>query len=140
MTIQLIVVQGRPSGRALRFPPGQYYFGRGAECHVRPNSDWVSRQHCQLRVGPGGALLRDLGSRNGTLVNGQLLAPEHALADGDQIQIGPVVFEARLERAPAAPAPEVEMIRPADQDPSAPEKPLDSTAHHPAVPPPPPEW
>jgi pSer/pThr/pTyr-binding forkhead associated (FHA) protein len=97
MAIQLIVVQGRPEGRVLRFPPGQYYFGRGAECHVRPNSDWVSRQHCALRVTREGAWLRDLGSRNGTLVNGALLAGEQLLAKGDQIQVGPLVFEVQPE-------------------------------------------
>jgi pSer/pThr/pTyr-binding forkhead associated (FHA) protein len=102
MTIQLIVVQGRPAGRALRFPPGQYYFGRGAECHVRPNSDWVSRQHCLLRVTREGAWLRDLGSRNGTLVNGELLAGERLLAKGDQIQVGPLVFEVQPDSAAAA--------------------------------------
>ncbi|HZY84261.1 MAG TPA: FHA domain-containing protein [Gemmataceae bacterium] len=102
MAIQLIVVQGRPEGKALRFPPGQYYFGRGAECHVRPNSDWVSRQHCLLRVTREGAWLRDLGSRNGTLVNGELVAGERLLAKGDQIQVGPLVFEVRPDSAAAA--------------------------------------
>jgi pSer/pThr/pTyr-binding forkhead associated (FHA) protein len=103
MAIKLIVVQGRPERRALRFPPGQYYFGRGAECHVRPNSDWVSRQHCLLRVTPDGAWLRDLGSRNGTLVNGELVAGERRLEKGDQIQVGPLVFEVQPDSAtPAA--------------------------------------
>ncbi len=95
MAIKLIVVQGRPQGKALRFPVGQYYFGRGGECHVRPNSDWVSRQHCLLRVTRDGAWLRDLGSRNGTLVNGELLAGERRLEPGDQIQVGPLVFEVK---------------------------------------------
>ena len=102
MAIQLIVVQGRPEGKALRFPPGQYYFGRGAECHVRPNSDWVSRQHCLLRVTREGAWLRDLGSRNGTLINGELLAGERRLEKGDQIQVGPLVFEVQPDSAKPA--------------------------------------
>jgi pSer/pThr/pTyr-binding forkhead associated (FHA) protein len=102
MAIKLIVVQGRPEGRALRFPPGQYYFGRGTECHVRPNSDWVSRQHCLLRVTAEGAWLRDLGSRNGTLVNGELVAGERLLEKGDQIQVGPLVFEVQPDSAAPA--------------------------------------
>ncbi len=103
MAIKLIVVQGRPQGKALRFPVGQYYFGRGAECHVRPNSDWVSRQHCLLRVTKEGAWLRDLGSRNGTLVNGELVAVERRLEYGDQVQVGPLVFEVQPDSAqPAA--------------------------------------
>jgi predicted component of type VI protein secretion system len=93
MTIELHVVQGRPSGKRLEFPPGEYYFGRGAECHVRPDSDWVSRQHCRLRVTRDAASIRDLGSRNGTLVNGRLVVGERLLLHGDQLQVGPLVFE-----------------------------------------------
>src|SRR6201993_772373 len=70
MKVKLLVVHGRPLGKALLFPSGEFVFGRGEECHVRPNSDWVSRQHCLLRVAEDGVHLRDLGSRNGTLVNG----------------------------------------------------------------------
>ncbi len=96
-TLQLLVVQGRPAGKCLHFPRGDYYIGRGAECQVRPDSEWVSRQHCLLRVAEDGAFLRDLGSRNGTLVNGELLHAERRLADGDRIQVGPLVFEVRLD-------------------------------------------
>jgi pSer/pThr/pTyr-binding forkhead associated (FHA) protein len=107
MNLKLIVVHGRPPGKGLLFGPGDHYLGRGAECQVRFNSDWVSRQHCLLRVGPAGVTLRDLGSRNGTLVNGRLISQEVRLSAGDQLQIGPVVFEVRLEheRAPVLPPP-----------------------------------
>ncbi len=95
-TVLLLVVQGRPAGKRLPFPNGVYYIGRGAECQVRPDSEWVSRQHCLLRVGDDGAFLRDLGSRNGTLVNGELVTGERRLADGDRIQVGPLAFEVLL--------------------------------------------
>ncbi len=91
MNLKLLVVQGKPAGKVLLFGPGEYYLGRGPECNIRFNSDWVSRQHCLLRVGEE-AVLRDLGSRNGTLVNGQLVNGDQRLAHGDQIQIGQVVF------------------------------------------------
>jgi pSer/pThr/pTyr-binding forkhead associated (FHA) protein len=97
MKVKLLIVQGRPEGKCLCFPGGEYVFGRGAECHVRPNSDWVSRQHCLLRVTSDGAYLRDLGSRNGTLINGVVLNDEHRLRHGDEIQVGPLVFEAILD-------------------------------------------
>jgi pSer/pThr/pTyr-binding forkhead associated (FHA) protein len=41
--------------------------------------------------------LRDLGSTNGTLINGKRLMGERMLAHGDQIQVGPLVFQVRLE-------------------------------------------
>src|SRR5262245_6887947 len=98
MAIQLRVVKGRPRGKRLLFPHGEYVFGRGAECHVRPNSDWVSRQHCLIKVTSDTALIRDLGSRNGTLVNGVRLLNECPLADGDMVEVGPLVFEVQIDR------------------------------------------
>ena len=65
MDVELLVVQGQPRGKALHFPPGEFLFGRGPECHVRPNSDWISRQHCLLRVTQDTASIRDLGSSTG---------------------------------------------------------------------------
>jgi pSer/pThr/pTyr-binding forkhead associated (FHA) protein len=104
MIVRLLVVHGRPQGKALLFPRGEFVFGRGEECHVRPNSDWVSRQHCLLRVAEDGVHLRDLGSRNGTLVNGARLKGECRLEHGDKLQVGPLVF--RLEVDEAAPPAE----------------------------------
>src|SRR5260370_10707237 len=115
MTVKLLVVQGRPLGKSLLFPCGDYYFGRGPECHVRPESEWVSRQHCLLRVTPTGAFVRDLGSRNGTLVNGALLDQERQLVHGDQVQIGPLVFEVQLEMEPAHGPPSVSATDAANQ-------------------------
>jgi predicted component of type VI protein secretion system len=99
MKVKLLVVHGRPQGKSLQFPPGEFVFGRGAECHVRPNSDWVSRQHCLLRVAEDGVHLRDLGSRNGTLVNGTRVLEERRLENGDKVQVGPLVFQIVFDAA-----------------------------------------
>ena len=107
MILKLRVIQGKPAGKTLVFRPGgDYYLGRGDECHVRFNSDWVSRQHCLVRVRDTGAVLRDLGSRNGTLINGQLCEGEQALKDGDQIEVGPLTFEVALVSSAVEVAPE----------------------------------
>lgn len=95
MIVKLQVIHGRPAGKQLFFGPGEYYLGRGPECHVRFNTDWISRQHCLLRVEGDRAFLRDL-SRHGTLVNGQLIAHDQTLGSGDLVQIGPVVFQVEL--------------------------------------------
>jgi pSer/pThr/pTyr-binding forkhead associated (FHA) protein len=108
MKVRLRVVRGKPQGKCFSFPPGEFVIGRGSECHLRPNSSWVSRQHCMLRVTDVGASLRDLGSVNGTLVNGRRLVGEHPLAHGDQVQVGPLVFEVCLEPPPAGPGREAE--------------------------------
>jgi pSer/pThr/pTyr-binding forkhead associated (FHA) protein len=115
MIVKLRVVQGRPQGKIIQFKNGEYLFGRGAECHVRPNCEWVSRQHCLLRVTSDAVFLRDLASRNGTLVNGTLVVEDRLLAHGDMVQVGPLVFEVLLEPAvPAAAQPQL-----AGSDPNA---------------------
>ena len=97
MNLQLRIVQGQPRGTNLVFERGEYLFGRGAECHVRPNSEWVSRQHCLLRVTPETASIRDLASWCGTLVNGVRVTQEQALFHGDLVGVGPLVFEVCLD-------------------------------------------
>jgi pSer/pThr/pTyr-binding forkhead associated (FHA) protein len=136
MNLKLLVIQGKPAGKTLVFGPGEYYLGRGPECNIRFTSEWVSRQHCLLRVGAD-AVLRDLGSRNGTLVNGQLVNGEQRLAHGDQLQLGPVVFEVRLDEQQGEGAPVIpsgEMIRAGDQDATVREPSQASTSQQPALP------
>lgn len=133
MKVKMLVVQGRPAGKILVFPVGEYYFGRGKECHVRPNSEWVSRQHCLLRVTPNDVYLRDLGSRNGTLVNGVLLAvnEERPLGHGDRVQLGQLVFE--LQREGDTPAPCGEAAEASKTPPPEASSSLDSTENLPIL-------
>jgi len=63
--------------------------GRDPSATVHLDHPTVSRRHAEVRSTTGGAVLRDLGSSNGTFVNGQLLASAHTLAAGDVVQIGP---------------------------------------------------
>jgi pSer/pThr/pTyr-binding forkhead associated (FHA) protein len=98
---QLIVVYGKPRNTIKTLPLGDCLIGRGEECQVRTNSPLVSRQHCLVHVTKDEAILRDLGSTNGTLVNGKRVLNERQLVPGDLLQIGPVVFEFRDESADA---------------------------------------
>ncbi|MFI5843788.1 FHA domain-containing protein [Catenuloplanes sp. NPDC051500] len=76
-------------------------FGRGAANDVVITSPDASREHAEVRLGADGHVLRDLGSRNGTLVNGRPVA-RHVLQPGDLITIADDVF--RFEAAdPAEP-------------------------------------
>ena len=97
MPVRIKVVRGKPNGHCLQFPDGEFMFGRGPECDIRPNSELVSRQHCMLHVRDGNVKIRDLGSRNGTLVNGQLVTSERQLIHGDNLQLGPLVLQVLLE-------------------------------------------
>jgi hypothetical protein len=60
--------------------------------------DYVSRRHARITKGRAGYFVADLGSSNGTTLNGYVLSPRRAylLRNGDRIQVGLVVIEFRL--------------------------------------------
>ena len=69
--------------------------GREKGCDVVLTAPRVSRRHCRIEVGDDRVVLHDLGSANGTAVNGVAVAPDgRRLADGDVIDVGgvPLVF------------------------------------------------
>jgi hypothetical protein len=61
--------------------------GRGTDCDLRMVDPGVSRHHCELRVEDGQVVLVDLGSTNGTLVNGQPMR-HVVLTDGTNVTLG----------------------------------------------------
>jgi pSer/pThr/pTyr-binding forkhead associated (FHA) protein len=61
----------------------------------------VSREHAALRVTAAGPTIQDLGSRNGTRVNGQLLTGIQPLAPGDRIEIGGQTIELEVAGQPS---------------------------------------
>jgi pSer/pThr/pTyr-binding forkhead associated (FHA) protein len=66
--------------------------GRGIECDVVIQDLKASRRHCQLTRKEDGFLLEDLGSRNGTLVNGVKIAAPILLKCNQTFQIGDTIF------------------------------------------------
>jgi pSer/pThr/pTyr-binding forkhead associated (FHA) protein len=94
------------------YRPSHCVVGRATDCDVRlPNESRhldVSRYHCALEIDPPGLCVRDLGSLNGTFVNGRLIGKRlHAtfgddlesmgsqavaLQDGDQVVVGHAVL------------------------------------------------
>lgn len=105
MNVKLVVVQGKPEGKEILVRTPKFLIGRGTECHLRPNSELVSRHHCMFILGENGVTLRDLGSTNGTLVNGERMHGEVAIFSEDTIQVGPLGFRIVMEPIPAvAPA------------------------------------
>jgi predicted component of type VI protein secretion system len=74
----------------MRFPlrMGETLLGRSPYCSIVLADPKVSREHAAIRVSTSGLVIQDLGSRNGTRVNGERLAGERALEPGDRIEIG----------------------------------------------------
>jgi len=104
MVLKLIVVKGSPEGKVLTLTGPLFRVGRNETCHLRPNSELVSREHSEFVFREEGVIVRDLGSRNGTQVNGKTLSEPHLLKDRDLVQIGPLTFAVSLEGAPVAAA------------------------------------
>ena len=63
--------------------------GRSNTSDLTIPSQRVSRQHAEIFHKNAGYVLRDLGSQNGTLVNGKRIRGERRLSDGDEIEFGP---------------------------------------------------
>lgn len=88
MQTKLIVASGKSAGRAIAIKRNTLLIGRAEECDVRPLSEDVSRRHCAIHVGPADVWAEDLGSRNGTFVNGVKITAKTKLADGDLVRVG----------------------------------------------------
>jgi hypothetical protein len=76
-----------PDGRRVQLTQDVAVIGRLPECAVALSDPQVSRHHAEVRPDHDGWRVVDLGSMNGTLVNGTRIA-EHVLRDGDVIVVG----------------------------------------------------
>lgn len=97
MQVKLRVLAGASAGREIPVKLSKFTIGRGDDCQLRPKSDLISRRHCRLTVEGGKVTICDLQSRNGTLVNGELIEAERELNAGDRIKIGPLEFEVVID-------------------------------------------
>ncbi len=82
-------------GRRLLVPPGGGVVGRSRDCEIVLDDAGISRRHAEIRPGPEGWTVEDLGSTNGVLVNGQAIGGAQPLHPGDRVELGSteIVFE-----------------------------------------------
>jgi hypothetical protein len=78
----------RLGSKTLVVPEGQHDIGRITDCWLTVDDELASRHHARIHARDDRLELEDLGSRNGTFVNGQRLEGRHVLEDGDRIRIG----------------------------------------------------
>ncbi len=89
MSIHFVVANGRFAGRQIPMHQNPFRIGRHQDCHCRPKTSSVSRQHCELRIDEGTLQIRDLRSRNGTYVNDAKIGEAWVeLHSQDRIRVG----------------------------------------------------
>ena len=111
-TVTLVVKMGEPKGKRFTFDDrASLVLGRAGDCDLRVGSGGfdklVSRHHCRIDVEPPRVWVRDLGSLNGTYVNGRMIgrpgSPDvggrarqvseaHVLEDGDEVWVGMTIL------------------------------------------------
>src|SRR5262245_66395488 len=100
MQVNLKCVAGPYQARIFSFTQhDSFLIGRSPDAHLYlPDDRFFSRNHCLLEINPPHSFLRDLGSTNGTFVNGQRVR-EAFLKNGDRIQCGETVLVVEVTAA-----------------------------------------
>lgn len=99
MDVRLVMF--RESGERRDFPltNPETTIGRKDDCDIRIPLAEVSRHHARIMVADGRAVLKDLGSANGTYINNERVK-ERELAAGNHLVVGPVVFTVQIDGIP----------------------------------------
>src|SRR5688572_2246311 len=99
MTPALVFKEGPLAGRRVEIDT-ELVVGR-EDAGLTIEDEQISRRHAVIRPGDGGVEIEDLGSRNGTFVNGVRIESATRLAGGDTVKLGQSVLEIESARAAA---------------------------------------
>src|SRR2546427_555348 len=78
--------------REIQLTGDEFLIGRGADCNLRLRGTEISRHHCEIRLSKDEVSVTDLGSSNGTLVNGVKIRAPKRLKSGDELKVGGFAF------------------------------------------------
>ncbi len=95
---QLVVRSGPTPGKVYPIMKNEVIIGRDPNADILVNDDEVSRHHASIKLSPDGYVIEDLGSTNGTVINGDRLAGPHLLRAGEIISLGEhitLIFDAQ---------------------------------------------
>lgn len=87
-SFQLVMRSGPTPGKVFELTQGEIVIGRETSNQIVINDAEISRRHARLVAQSGGYMIEDLGSTNGTFVNGQRLMGPHFLSHGELINVG----------------------------------------------------
>jgi len=101
MQVKFKLLKGSHTGKEVKLPTPKCLIGRNDDCHLKPQSEAVSRRHCVIITTDSEVMIRDLNSRNGTHVNGEKITGDTVLLNGDVVKVGPLEFEMMIEHTAA---------------------------------------
>ncbi len=102
-----VIRDGDAAGQSFVLDHAMLTIGRGSECNVVINDASISRRHAQVLRQANGNYVQDLGSRNGTKVNGEPLHAPRLLQAGDIVCVGNIRLEYKsLQSDPETPMPQ----------------------------------
>ena len=99
MDVNLVMLKNDGSQKTFPLPSSVTVIGRRKNCDLRIPLMSVSKKHCQVHSDGGKLKVRDLGSRNGTQLNGQRVE-EADIKAGDHLQVGPLKFVFQVDGVP----------------------------------------
>ncbi|MDB5340523.1 MAG: Forkhead-associated protein, partial [Planctomycetaceae bacterium] len=104
MQVLLRIANGKSNVRKVRIQ-SDTVIGRSPECQLKVASNQISRRHCQIVIRDTVVAIKDLGSANGTFVNGRQVPPEVEipLTPGTRVMLGPLQFTVEYD-LPGMPA------------------------------------
>jgi pSer/pThr/pTyr-binding forkhead associated (FHA) protein len=127
MDVNLVLLKKNGSRKVFPLPSEITTIGRRRSCDLHIPLASVSKKHCQLHLDSGVLKLRDLGSRNGTNLNGKPV-DEAVIRSGDFIEVGPLRFQVQIDNPPKDSAASASpRQKPANQS-NPPHKPQQETA------------
>jgi pSer/pThr/pTyr-binding forkhead associated (FHA) protein len=106
MPVQFRVVNSKEPDSTYTVWKSPYIVGRHKDCDIRVVNKAVSVRHCAIVLRDDRVWVRDLGSTNGTRVNGEPIHGDWELTHGDKIWVGPAIIELIVSAAEDAQPPD----------------------------------
>lgn len=95
LAAELVILTGDTNAERFRIRPQGHVIGRSPDADIQISDPYSSEFHARVGIQDGQVVVHDLGSTNGTYVNGRRVTSPTSLSRGDTVQIGKTILEVR---------------------------------------------